>query len=363
MSLENDVSRRTVMKKAGMAGIVPASAATFQTSETERLPELRNHQEVVKWMEVPKEWVAHKEAALKVRKQVDERFGDAKGLVEIGVTGAPERYGGERGFEIKIGIDREKFKREVPDHVDGIPVKTTEKSSPEPVCHHWSYNDLTGGVKASDTSGLDKWGTTGWLVSYLTDSGSWVNGVLTANHIVDVSDDVYGDETGGSFQKIGTVVRRSTKGDVAVIDTDRNIINDIRGENSTYFIGGWVTEDGVASRVKDRFDGYRKMGDTTGETTGGLIDCHLDDSYSSDMPSFWGHGVRGGADTAVGDSGGPAFSLHDGDAYIIFNVGFGDGGQQATNANCVNHDPYKESVGAAAYRINDEWPIAGVSHS
>jgi hypothetical protein len=154
-------------------------------------------------------------------------------------------------------------------------------------------------------------GTTGWKVV--------VNGVecvLTAAHNVSGTTSVYGDpDLTGTPQKVGEVHQRESTStlDVAAVKSSRSIPNKIIGDGSTYPIGGWVTEEGISSRVSDWYDGFRKMGITTGETTGGLGKYHIDGSYHYATPSYGGHGVRGDAIVASGDSGGPAFSVHGGD--------------------------------------------------
>lgn len=153
------------------------------------------------------------------------------------------------------------------------------------------------------------------------------------------------------------------------MSSSRSIPNKIIGEGTTYPIGGWVTEDGICDRVCAAFDGYRKMGATTGETTGGLGKYHIDDSYSGSGPSFEGHGVRGSADAAKIDSGGPAFSLHGGDAYLTHMISQGDknfGKDTDTTYHChSDFHPFKKSLGPAAYYIHNEYnyEIQGSSRS
>lgn len=73
------------------------------------------------------------------------------------------------------------------------------------------------------------------------------------------------------------------------------------------------------------------------------------------MRSFGGEGVRGDAIAAKGDSGAPAFSVHNGEAFVTHMIAAGDtkAGKLSTNSNCANNDPYKKSIGTAAYHLNN----------
>ncbi|WP_144240095.1 chymotrypsin family serine protease [Haladaptatus cibarius] len=350
------------MKKMGAGALFPIGSFASQQGSTEKLPELRNQDGVVKWLEVPQSWAAQKRRAEKVSNALKNRYANDEGVVEVGIVASPEKFGDKRGLQVEVGIDKSKIKTEIEDHVDNVPVQTTEKpEAPVDLCLNTNYSGLPGGVKIydSDTSPYSI-GTTAWKVDWYGDC------ILTAAHTVEDTYDVYGDPT-LSPQKVGGVAltESASATDVAVLSSNRNIPNKIIGDGSTYQIGGWVTESGISSRVSDFFDGYRQMGITTGETEGGLGKYHIGDSYHSGTPSYDGHGVRGSADVAKGDSGGPAFSLHNGDAYVTHIVTQGDpkGGRYTSNSNCYDTDPFKKSIGTAAYYLNNEYPIQGSSHS
>lgn len=354
-------TRRNVLKKLGAGAFLPFGSFANKQTETEKLPDLMNQNGVVKWMEVPKPWAEQKRRAVTVSENLSQRFSNDPGVVETGLVAAPEQFGGKRGLQVEIGINSDKLKSEIPDHVDGVPVTTTEKSeAPVPLCVNHSYNGFPGGVAIWDANGYR--GTSGWKVEY---NGS--DHMVTAAHVADTTD-IYGDKNSlGQVEKIGETADRKSSLDVAVIDANRSIPNQIEGESTTYSIGGWVHEDGICSRASDWFDGYRKVGSTSGKTEGGIGKCHIDDGYDSDTPSFGGHGVRGDATAAGGDSGGPAFSLHDGDAYITHIISHGDpkvDEYQSTWCSGTDETTYNKSMGTAAYHINSQgYKIIGSSRS
>lgn len=366
MSEKPTHTRRGVLKKVGAGAFLPLGNLARKQEETVKLPELRDHKGVVKWMEVPKVWDVQRRRAERVSSNLKQRFANDAGVVEVGLIAAPEQFGGKRGLQVEIGVNRDKLTSEIPDHVDDVPVQTVEKEEPPvPLCMNDNYSGLPGGVKIFDDNDSSySVGSTGWKVK--------VNGVecmMTAAHVVSGTTNVYGDpDWTGTPQKVGEVYQRESTStlDAAAIESSRSIPNKIIGDGSTYPIGGWVTEEGISSRVSDWFDGYRKMGITTGETTGGLGKYHIDDSYHSSTPSYEGHGVRGDADAASGDSGGAAFSLHNGgEAFITHMITHGDpkAGQYSSNSNCYNVNPYKKSIGPAAYHLNGTYEIQGSSRS
>jgi hypothetical protein len=270
-------------------------------------------------------------------------------------------------LQIELTVDKSKLESEVPDHVEGVNIQTVERESKYE--HLACYNNTFGGgihggvACSSNISTIDEVGTTFCKVMDGNDPG-----ILTASHVVS-NGDVYGNmDTSLNYQKIGTVAVTHLGVDITLIKSnsysiDKVIWTDNNNYNET--LGGWVTESGISARVTNPFDGYSKMGSTTGVTTGGIGKYHIDNSYHNDTPDYDGHGVRGSANAAKGDSGGPAYSMHDGDAYVTHIVTQGDPKSgQTNNQTCLGNYPYKKSIGTAAYWINYFYHnILGSSHS
>lgn len=360
-------TRRTHLKKLGIAGFLPIAGISKESTELVKIPELKNQEGVVKWLEVPRKWESQRRRVEEVRKNLEQELRHDPGVKEIGITAASETYSEKRGLQVEVTVDGGQLKSEIPDHVGDIRCRRVEAEGPNvPCCHNSSYSDLPGGVKVHDTQSPNNYGTSGWKVKFGTEMF-----VITAYHVIDDSSiqsgSVYGDFNNISFTGIGSRPDYQQKLDVALIDTDRSIPNTIQGESQSYDIGGWVTESGVSSRVADDFDGYTSMGCTTGETTGGLGKYKISDTYDPEFSTidFGGHGVRGNADIAHGDSGGPAFSLHNGDAYLIYITTHGDpkAGTKSGSNNCQGISPFKKSLGTAAYHLNSDYQIQGSSHS
>lgn len=360
-------TRRSFIKKTSAAGFLPVASLTTTNESTIRLPELRNQDGVVKWMTVPKSWNQHRlKAEQQVEKFQEENRGKP-GVVQTGLVASTQTFGGKRGFEIEVAVDPERQNSEVTDSYNNIPVRTIEKREPSAdLCwnHDIDDNEIPGGAALIDEY-IDFVASSGYHIEYNNEAA-----ILTAQHFVSQGDDVYGDDENNGAPasvKIGYCAGTNYSADAAAIKSNsRSPVDVILGEYTTWDQGGWVTEAGISDRVVSPIDGYSKMGSTTGRTTGGLGEYHLDDSYSGGTRSYHGHGVRGSANVADGDSGGPAFSLHNGDAYIISPVTQGDtiAGKKSSNSNCRNENPYKKSIGTAAYYLNQiGFQTTGTSHS
>lgn len=381
MAGETKSSRRGFIKKSGLAGAFPLFSVTRKTDRMVKLPELRNQDGVVKWMEVPEQWKNHRDAAEKAREALGQRYGfddrDSiaaphedqdkdtpdfvdNGVVELALERSPETYAGKHGFQLSVAVNPDNLSVEIPDAVNGVPVVTEErKEPPVDLCHNSSYSDVSGGVKVSPDTNLGSYGTTGVKVYYSHSDEYYMS---TASHVVD-SGDVYGDAGTYSFEKIGSVdyAYGQEEQDVCFFKCSRNIRNRIEGEDTTYSVGGWVTEDGISERVSSWTDGYRKSGCTTGETTGGLGKYKIGDSYHSGTPSYAGEGVRGSALAGEGDSGTVGFSVHNGDAYVTNFITQGDPKSSTSTSSCNSATTYSRSLGTAYYLFSTTYEIQGNS--
>lgn len=348
----NNISRRSFVKKAGAVGVLPLSIRNKDNPKTTKIPEYKNREGVVKYMEVPKTWVQHKNAVEKVADRLSDKLRDKPGIGEVGITAAPEKFSGKRGFQVEVGVVPDEVKTELPDHSSGVPIRSFEYEPNEPLCYNHCYSEVLGGVQIYDKSrGFG--GTIGWRVG--DSSGIYV---ITAEHVV--PDGEVHQACGGFTSKIGEVRMSNSNMDISVVEITNNM--NIEAEisvdenNDKIPIGGWVAEGGIASRVSDWFDQYHAYGRTTGETSGGLDKYHIDDSYHYKTPSYNGHGVRGTANSAKGDSGGPAYDMAGGEAYLTHIVTHGDpkAGEESGN-NCDNNNEFKKAIGAATYEIDNHW--------
>ena len=198
---KSQVSRRRFIKASSVA-LIPASFIKSKSDDVVKIPELRNQEEVVKWLEVPKEWLSHKQKVEEVRNDWGSDITSNEGIEEIGIIAAPERYGGKKGLQIELTVDKSKLESEVPDHVEGVNIQTVERESKYE--HLACYNNTFGGgihggvACSSNISTIDEVGTTFCKVMDGNDPG-----ILTASHVVS-NGDVYGNmDTSLNYQKIG----------------------------------------------------------------------------------------------------------------------------------------------------------------
>lgn len=98
-------------------------------------------------------------------------------------------------------------------------------------------------------------------------------------------------------------------------------------------------------------DQYSKMGAATGRRWGFIEEQY--DSWSGNC-DFDEYGVRGTADAADGDSGGPAFTIEDGGAVLVSMVTHAySSWSDPTDPECPYYYIHQESTGPAAHRLRD----------
>jgi len=321
---------------------------------------LHNGEEVVKWEKVPSSWLEHKKHVIDVRERRGEKILHKSGVKAIAVIAGTESYGGKRGLQLEVEVDKAN-KDKIPDTVEGVSVKKVEPRERHDVtlpCYNESYSDLPGGAAvAKGSSTTSEFGSTGITVNL---DGQF--GTLSAYHLKS-SGDIYGDYNGSSWQKVGSIYAANSKMDIIVITSSRVNQPDILEQSGSEHQGGYVTESGIGSRVSDPFDGYTQMGVTTGETVGGLGAYHVSSCPGScSFATYHGHGVRGSADLAGGDSGGCGYSMHNGDAFVTHITTQSD--EYKNTNNCINANRFNRAWGTAAYHINNQhWSVVGKSHS
>jgi hypothetical protein len=93
------------------------------------------------------------------------------------------------------------------------------------------------------------------------------------------------------------------------------------------------------------------MGSTSGKTTGGLSAY---EQTSDTCAHYSWKGVEGSAKARGGDSGGPAYYVDDGKAYLLYNVSKGTEyiGKTSPCGNEVR--TFKNSFGCAAYHLENK---------
>jgi hypothetical protein len=341
---------------AGVAGVGNAGAVTIK----KRVPKyIRGHDEVVEWMKVPESWLAQDELARTALETLNETFLGQKGVIETGLVRSEKTFGGKHGFDIEVAVNEALPLPDLPDSISGVDVLVREADPSEWVhqaCKNiGDYSNYKGGVNISDdppSSSVRSFGTAG----YRAEIGG-AERMVTAMHTFGDCSWTIGDKTYQDNDQIGTIRDGDVRADFVVTTASASgvsITNKIREPNGTVrTISGFASESEISNRVSNPFDGYSKVGISTGKKTGGL--GKKDITVSGNCNDLRGEGVRGSADGAAGDSGGPYYSVESGDAYILAHHVYGTGGDAGYNVNCFgSRDVTNKTIGMPAYWVNNE---------
>lgn len=306
------------IRKVGSAG-----------NPTIRVPKYRKSPaEVVEWMEVPRQWFEQHHRAKTALKQFNEEHFHKQGLHETGLVAVEKQYGGKRGFKIEVFVDPEKFSGKLPEEQNNVRISVEER--PEEtnyLCYNiGTYYEVPGGVNFFDKPTNGPLSTTGYP---LRDSSTNEEFMLGAAHAFGICSVTDGDDTFTLDKQVGRVSRGSVSldfvlSDFSGADSDPDVVraeNKIYGESGeSWPIFAYADEQEIADRVSSWFDGYSSMGCTTGRTTGGLGKKNITTDTCHD---FNGEGVRGSANAAEGDSGGPCFDIGGDKAKLLYHVSRG----------------------------------------
>lgn len=347
------VSRRSILKTASVGGfsiLAGTQIGSAGGSEKKRVPKVLDGDHVIEWMEVPSAWLDQHHHAKEAKREFTNEMFRKEGVLDSSLVRSPDRYGDKHGFQIEVTINPETFNDDIPERYNGVTV-VQEEGSPKdsgPTCYNdQNFDIMPGGAWIEGDYGR---GTSSWEVEY---NGNYY--IMTAAHLFGANCSNYniGDPAYQYSRRLGSLEGYYTDYDFAICSHDYNGIapsDDIKGESTTYDIKGVASEASIADRVVSPIDGYRKMGTSSGETTGGIGAKDYSINHCFD---FNNEGVRGSADIVEGDSGGPAFSVEDGQAVVLFLCSWGEGGRNSTYNNCSNNYLFNKSAGTAAYRINN----------
>lgn len=353
------VNRRKFLVAAGSVvgvGSLPTKVSAAG-DDTIRVPKYKKSPgKVTEWMEVPRSWHEHHKHSKNALNQFNKNHLHKQGLHETGLVAADKRYGDKRGFKIQVFVDPEKFDSSVPSEEDGIRVSVEERPDENnPLCYNiGTYNLVPGGVNMYDSSPNSGLATTGYP---LQDASTGEDLLLGASHPFAKCDVVSGDTTWTVDEKIGEIERGSVGLDYVLTNYSGSFsYNEIEGESgNSYTPIGYASENEIGNRVSSLFDGYSSMGCATGRTTGGLGGKNI--TAANTCNDFNGEGVRGDADSANGDSGGPCFDIQNGgaDAELLYHVSRGtpETKKGEIYLDCIDStvDLFNKHEGPAAYAV------------
>lgn len=306
---------------AGILGLTSTKPVNARPQQ-KKVPKYYSGGEVVEWMRVPKSWFSHNEHAKEALNEFNnDYFNQNYNILETGLIRSRRKHGGWNGFAIEAIYHRNKQKPDLPETVSGIRVHLREgrpEARKNQACKNTGdFSQYPGGVNISDNSPLSStrsWGTSGYRVK----DGNGNDYMVSASHIFDDCNIDIGDNTYQESNQIGEVKDGNVGADYIVTDDSAgnvNIVNEILEPDGTRrFVNGCASECEIDRRVSDAFDGYTKIGITTGKETGGLGKKNI---TIDDCHDLQGEGIRGSTNGAAGDSGGPWYSVENGDAFIL----------------------------------------------
>jgi hypothetical protein len=180
--------------------------------------------------------------------------------------------------------------------------------------------------------------------------------MITAAHTFGDCNFTSEDKTYQYSSQIGKAWYGDVRADYIATDASASgvsITNKIREPDGTIRpISGFASEEEISRRVSDYFDGHTKVGVSTGKTTGGLGKKDISVDKCNDLR---GEGIRGSTTGAKGDSGGPYYSVENGDAFLLGHHVFGTGGDAGYTVDCGgSRTVMNKSVGMPCYYLSNQ---------
>ncbi|WP_231190291.1 S1 family peptidase [Haladaptatus sp. DYF46] len=336
--------RRTYLKKlGGMVGI--GSIPSFDIlgmSSTTTIPIAMSGETVMHSEKVNKKWLDQTKQARNALEETRERHKDQ--FQKLSLSPISDSIQGRRKMGIKMYVENNINKVDLPDKVDGIKINIVDAEPLEPnawPCHGAGlYYSLPGGGQVED-------GTACCRVK--DDSGTFY--LLTAAHLFDAcSSNPGGDEATHAGNRIGYVNEWHTVHDWVGIKRDND--NDIyfnnkifNGDGNREQVTGYLTYQAMVSWSSSQQTVY-KYGCSTGKTSGHISDVSVYGGF--DCVDMDGYGVELSATTAGGDSGGPLYADMASGVYMIGVNSYRTG----SNMGTICSNPSAWTVGGfGAYRL------------
>lgn len=326
----SSVDRRAVLKNVGRSGVLIGGGtltALGSNKKREDIVMVRKGDEPYKTKSVPAEWWNHVLLARDLKSEFARKYrGDRNVVLSLGTV--DEEIAGRRKTSIVLGLKDGKTV-DVPDEIDGVPIRVEEATEPEPDecnCYCANYQNIKGGMV-----GNGSYGGTGTLGAPGRDKND-NKGVITCAHLF--SDYCTTDITDRALQQdgdtIGEVSYYNAEMDWAFADwfdpADESLESKII--DSSLSVIGHVDEDGLQDMASTGRT-VHKRGINTCSTTGEVYRTDRQgDSCGDNEYDGW---VIVTNSTANGDSGGPYFAEFYNDTYdfwynSIVGIHHGDAG-------------------------------------
>lgn len=333
-----------------------------------RVPKYIQGGETVKSMKKPRAWLQQDRRAQKAQERLMSRYGEEDWITSSGLVRSEKTYGGEHGFDVEVSVRSKENIEKLPEKINGITIRTEidDKEATQAACANaGNFADYQGGMLISGSSNFvsDDTGTAGYPV---TDGDK--NYMLTAQHTFSGCDPTKFDFTYQKSENLGNIQEATTSGDYALTSASAQgteIKNKIREPDGTErTVSGCASKEQIANRATSPVDGYTQIGVTTGNTVGGLgkKNVYYEDRVSSCRDFRNGQGIRGSADGAQGDSGGPMYSVEDGDAFVLGHLCYVKGLKSEVIDGCGDKTFYRydTSFGFPAHLVENDGYTVGI---
>jgi len=339
------INRRDLLKVvSGAATITGLTSIVGGSEDTVEMVTVRDGDKIVRTATVPKSWYRRVEHTRNVHHKAVNDHIEKRGVLRISRTAGDQRFGGKRAPVFRIVYDPEEYKGDVPDEIDGVPVRKEAGERMERTCaNRDDFDPIPGGVHLNSNGSA--------FTSFATAEKEDNEYLLTASHPWDACEgSTQGESVEQHYNQYGEVDASHPYLNVARTEvTDSSYSLDsgvIQTEDQTYTIAGVATEDGVDNYMSTDTT-IRKIGISTGDTTGEVDDMNVS-RYT--CPSFNSDGVRLTNNQAGGDSGGPAFRGYSSGNCTLVNIN--TYGYDKFSTVC-NNPEYRYDAGTAAYKIED----------
>lgn len=316
----NRRSRRAFLKATGAGiGFGTLGIASAQSKhDMVTIPILKSGNETIRQDEVPRNWYNQLKQARKAREQVEQIYGNNPGVKAIGLKPTSDTVNGLRTTKVDAQVIPNLRTGNISSNVNGVEVTTSKFEKPTLVnCNNQgSFSNIPGGVVIENGTGSYSYGSTTCRAYYRKKSKHFL---LTAGHLFDACSQsgVRGSPAYQNGERIGSVAYYSPKEDWAAIKRENFSLryDDTIKTSSRHDLRGYVTEDGVAKFMNNGTQ-VRKMGVTTGETSGQIQQMYL----TMDGCINWkGNGIQTDCNNAPGDSGGPAYFINNNGRYFLLH--------------------------------------------
>jgi hypothetical protein len=300
------------------------------------------------------EWERRKtaiDAADRIDRQVEEELGDPRISAAFRADpssptdfGVAVRVPDDPSLEHSLEVVEQVLPSETAGHtpesdpvaMEGIPVDVELRATEPLACYNLQHYDEVPGGQATGGGTL-----TGTFYSNARNQDGWA----TAGHIVDGEGDVVFQDTGSSLDDIGVMRDRynedSSDPDGAIVDcgfveptSDETFIDYICEEDNSskygFPIEGIILNQELQHNVGNQDYGVRMQGKTSCKKTGYIKEMDNGDSIdvSKEMDN--------------GDSGGPAYRVADGKAYIVGIIG--DRLINSTGTQCTTAETTEQTL-------------------